>query len=82
MENFDIGSDTRLLRPIRQSGRAFRIFVSILLTIALWGVFAWSTQLRRGLSVTGCQLAHQTRNTQKSDRSCAHRSNENKLSYR
>ena len=56
MENFDIGQDVRLLRPIQRSGRPFRIFVSILLTIVLWGVFAWSTQLRRGLSVTGLNV--------------------------
>ncbi|HSP13614.1 MAG TPA: NrfD/PsrC family molybdoenzyme membrane anchor subunit [Thermoanaerobaculia bacterium] len=45
--------DQRLLDPIIKTSRSYWIFVSILGAIALWGVFAWWTQLRRGLSVTG-----------------------------
>jgi Ni/Fe-hydrogenase subunit HybB-like protein len=45
--------DQRLLDPIINTSRHYWTFVSILGAIALWGVFAWWTQLRRGLSVTG-----------------------------
>lgn len=42
-----------LLRPITQTGRDFYITVAILLVIMGIGVFAWITQLREGLGVTG-----------------------------
>lgn len=42
-----------ILRPITQTGRDFYITVAILLTIMGIGVFAWFTQLREGLGVTG-----------------------------
>jgi Ni/Fe-hydrogenase subunit HybB-like protein len=56
VERFEIGQDIRLLRPIERTGRAFWIFAGILMAIGLWGVFAWTTQLRRGLSVTGLNV--------------------------
>ncbi|MEE9500454.1 MAG: NrfD/PsrC family molybdoenzyme membrane anchor subunit, partial [Candidatus Aminicenantaceae bacterium] len=42
-----------LLRPITQTGRNFYLTVAILLVIMGIGVFAWITQLREGLGVTG-----------------------------
>ncbi|MFI5182503.1 MAG: NrfD/PsrC family molybdoenzyme membrane anchor subunit [Thermoanaerobaculia bacterium] len=51
-----LGEDAHLLRPIEKTPRAFWIFVGILLAIGAWGVFAWFTQLRRGLSVTGLNV--------------------------
>ena len=56
MERFEIGDDARLLGPMEKTGRGFWIFTGTLLAIALWGLFAWSTQLRRGLSVTGLNV--------------------------
>jgi Ni/Fe-hydrogenase subunit HybB-like protein len=46
-------SDRRLLEPILTTSRRFWIFAAILSAISLWGAFAWWTQLRQGLSVTG-----------------------------
>ena len=51
MENSD--SDQRLLEPIVTTTPRFWIFAGILASISLWGVFAWWTQLRKGLDVTG-----------------------------
>ncbi len=51
MEKFE--QDQRLLDPIVKTTRGYWIFISILAAIGAWGFFAWWTQLRRGLSVTG-----------------------------
>ncbi len=51
MEKSD--QDQRLLDPIVKTTRGYWIFISILAAIGAWGFFAWWTQLRRGLSVTG-----------------------------
>ena len=56
MEKFELGEDARLLRPIERTGRPFWISAAILLSIAAWGVFAYLSQLRRGLSVTGLNV--------------------------
>ncbi|MHB0968931.1 MAG: NrfD/PsrC family molybdoenzyme membrane anchor subunit [Thermoanaerobaculia bacterium] len=48
--------DSRLLEPILKTEPRFWIFTGILFAIGLWGAFAWWTQLRRGLSVTGLNL--------------------------
>jgi Ni/Fe-hydrogenase subunit HybB-like protein len=48
--------DMRLIEPIERTGARFWIFAGTLLAIGLWGGFAWWTQLRRGLSVTGLNL--------------------------
>jgi Ni/Fe-hydrogenase subunit HybB-like protein len=53
---FDLGEDAHLLRPIEKTGRAFWIFAGVLLAIGAWGFFAWITQLRRGLYVTGLNV--------------------------
>ena len=51
MERSD--ADRRLLEPILKTSRGYWIFVGSLAAVALWGAFAWWTQLRQGLSVTG-----------------------------
>ena len=56
METFDAHDDSRLLSPIATTGRRFYLFTGTLLAIGLWGAFAWWTQLRRGLSVTGLNI--------------------------
>ncbi len=56
MDRVEIGEDVRLLRPIERSGRGFRLLVAALGALALWGLFAWLTQLRRGLAVTGLNV--------------------------
>ncbi len=56
MEKFELGEDARLLVPIERTGRAFWISAAILLSVAAWGVFAYLSQLRRGLSVTGLNV--------------------------
>jgi Ni/Fe-hydrogenase subunit HybB-like protein len=53
VETFDAYEDWRLIAPIETTSRRFYIFAGTLLAIGLWGAFAWWTQLRRGLSVTG-----------------------------
>ena len=53
MQTFEANDDGPLLAPIELTSRRFWIFAGALLTIGLWGGFAWWTQLRRGLSVTG-----------------------------
>ncbi|HEX7513596.1 MAG TPA: hypothetical protein VF464_09495, partial [Candidatus Methylomirabilis sp.] len=56
MEKFETDEDARLLAPMERTGRVFWIFAVVLLSIWLWGIFAWTTQLRRGLSVTGLNV--------------------------
>jgi len=48
--------DERLLQPIARTGPRFYLLAAVLLAIAFWGFFAWTTQLRRGLSVTGLNV--------------------------
>ncbi|MBI4482538.1 MAG: polysulfide reductase NrfD [Acidobacteria bacterium] len=45
--------DAALFRPILVTGRSFWIAVSVLAAIVLLGVYAYTQQLRDGLSVTG-----------------------------
>jgi molybdopterin-containing oxidoreductase family membrane subunit len=56
VERSDLGEDARLLRPIERSGPKFWITTGVLLAIGAWGLFAYSSQLRRGLSVTGLNV--------------------------
>lgn len=42
-----------VLRPVYRTGQPARIFFLILTAVAAFGVFAWITQLRGGLAVTG-----------------------------
>jgi Ni/Fe-hydrogenase subunit HybB-like protein len=48
--------DAALLVPIETTTRRFWIGAGALLAVGLWGAFAWYTQLRRGLSVTGLNV--------------------------
>jgi len=45
--------ETNLLQSLSMSGRGFRAWVLLLGTIILWGIFAYSRQLRFGLIETG-----------------------------
>jgi len=56
VETSDRNEDRQLFAPIETTGRGFYVFTGILLAIGLWGAFAWWTQLRRGLSVTGLNI--------------------------
>lgn len=42
-----------VLRPLQQTGWGFRLFVSALLAVVAVGVYAYITQVRAGLGVTG-----------------------------
>ncbi len=41
------------LRPLIRTGRGYWLVVGVLLLVALWGLYAYTTQLRNGLVVTG-----------------------------
>ncbi|SPF37692.1 Polysulfide reductase (modular protein) [Candidatus Sulfopaludibacter sp. SbA4] len=45
--------ETKLLKTIDMSGLGFRAWVAFLVSVLLWGVFAYSRQLRFGLIETG-----------------------------
>ena len=45
--------EAKILKPILSAGRGFKIAVVILGAIVLFAIFAWLTQLRQGLGVTG-----------------------------
>src|ERR1039457_4201024 len=45
--------EANLLRSLTETTWKFYVWVGILLCVALWGLFAYITQLRRGLVVTG-----------------------------
>jgi molybdopterin-containing oxidoreductase family membrane subunit len=48
-----IGEDAALFQHILKSGKGFYITVSILGVLVLWGLYAYITQYRNGLTVTG-----------------------------
>ena len=48
--------DEALLRPVQKTGWRFWSFSAVLIAIWAWGMYAWSTQLRSGLDVTGLNL--------------------------
>jgi molybdopterin-containing oxidoreductase family membrane subunit len=50
-QNF--GPDEALYRPIYETGKGFYITVSVLLTIYIWSLYMYFTQVRSGLGVTG-----------------------------
>jgi Ni/Fe-hydrogenase subunit HybB-like protein len=56
VEKFELGEDARLLVPIERTGRPFWTSAAILLAIAAWGLFAYVSQLKRGLAVTGLNV--------------------------
>jgi molybdopterin-containing oxidoreductase family membrane subunit len=41
------------LNPLRHTGKGYYLVVGVLLLVVLWGVYAYTTQLRNGLIVTG-----------------------------
>ncbi|RMF83614.1 MAG: polysulfide reductase [Nitrospinota bacterium] len=42
-----------LLKPVMETGKGFYFLVTVLVLIILWAIYAYSYQLRYGLSVTG-----------------------------
>ncbi|MEM4311761.1 MAG: NrfD/PsrC family molybdoenzyme membrane anchor subunit [Nitrososphaerales archaeon] len=46
-------SEKKLLKPIIYTGRRFYIFLAALFALLIWGFYAWYTQLRYGLVITG-----------------------------
>jgi len=48
-----VGEETTLLEHVRRSGKGYYITISILTALVLWGIFAYLTQYRTGLGVTG-----------------------------
>ena len=51
-----LGEDAHLLLPMSRTTPRFWLLAGTLLAIVFWGLFAWSTQLRRGLFVTGLNV--------------------------
>jgi len=49
----DKHEDAVLLDPILKTGKGFYLVALLLLAIALWGLYAYSVQLKYGLGVTG-----------------------------
>jgi molybdopterin-containing oxidoreductase family membrane subunit len=42
-----------MLRPLVRTGKGYYLVVGVMLLVVLWGLYAYSTQLREGLIVTG-----------------------------
>src|SRR3990167_4642365 len=55
MQNPSAGDneDAVLFQPILRTGRWFYIIAALLLSVSLWGLYAYTRQLRYGLGVTG-----------------------------
>lgn len=47
------GQDDPVIRPLEQNSRVFYVFMTILLVLIGWFLYAWYYQLRNGLVVTG-----------------------------
>src|SRR5574341_1508656 len=45
--------ERRALASVTRSGRGFRLTVAVLGSLVLWALYAYITQLRHGLAVTG-----------------------------
>ena len=52
-EDLILGEDAALFNPVRKTGTGFYVTISILTALVLWGTYAYLTQYRTGLSVTG-----------------------------
>ncbi len=52
-EDIILGEDATLFEHVRKTGRGFYITVSVLIALILWGTYAYLTQYRTGLAVTG-----------------------------
>ncbi|RMG55555.1 MAG: polysulfide reductase [Acidobacteria bacterium] len=46
-------ADAKLFAPMLETGRPFYLTVGVLSALVLWGIYAWLTQYRWGLGVTG-----------------------------
>lgn len=53
IEEFRNRLEDRVLSPLTRAGRGYYLLVGFLLLIIAWGVYAYYTQLREGLYVTG-----------------------------
>ncbi len=51
-----LGDDEHLLTPLRETGWKFWTFTGTLFAIWLWGMYAYLTQVRGGLGVTGLNV--------------------------
>ena len=51
--NLELGEDEILLGHVRETGKGFYLTFSILAALTLWGLYAYLTQYRYGLGVTG-----------------------------
>ena len=51
--DLDLGEDEGLLDHVRRTGKGFYITFSTLVALTLWGTYAYLTQYRYGLGVTG-----------------------------
>ena len=47
------GMQDAVLAPLARTGAAYYALMVLLLAVFLWGVYAWTVQIRRGLAVTG-----------------------------
>jgi molybdopterin-containing oxidoreductase family membrane subunit len=52
-EGYKTDADAPLYRPIYETGKGFYVTVALLLAIILWAFYAYFTQIRNGLVVTG-----------------------------
>ena len=52
-KRFDVEEDAILFDPVRKTGKSFYLTLSLLIAIIFWGVYAYLTQYRNGLGVTG-----------------------------
>jgi molybdopterin-containing oxidoreductase family membrane subunit len=52
-KQLNLEEDAILFEPIRKTGKTFYITFSILVAIILWGVYAYLSQYRQGLGITG-----------------------------
>lgn len=50
---FRRGLEERVLAPLTKTGKGYHLLVGFLLLVLAWGVYAYFTQLREGLIVTG-----------------------------
>jgi Ni/Fe-hydrogenase subunit HybB-like protein len=48
-----LGQDAILFDPIRKTGKPFYLSAAILVAVILWGVYAYISQYRHGLGITG-----------------------------
>lgn len=53
VESYRRRLEERVLSPLLRLGRGYLLLVSLLLAVVGWGAYAYSTQLRHGLIVTG-----------------------------